>query len=96
MSKTYYVYIMTNTSRATLYTGVTGDLSQRIHQHKEGNGSKLTSKYKTTTLVYAKAFKYVNDAIAFEKQIKNGPRRRKIKQIEENNPNWDDLSETVR
>ena len=96
MSKTYYVYIMTNTSRATLYTGVTGDLSQRIHQHKEGNGSKFTSKYKTTTLVYAKAFKYVNDAIAFKKQIKNGPRRRKIKQIEENNPNWDDLSETVR
>ena len=96
MSKTYYVYILTNTSRATLYTGVTGDLSQRIHQNRRGTGSKFTSKYKTTTLVYAKAFKYVNDAIAFKKQIKNGPRRRKIKQIEENNPNWDDLSETVR
>ena len=96
MPKTYYVYILTNTSRASLYIGVTGDLSRRIHQHKHGTGSKFTSKYKTTTLVYARAFKYVNDAIAFEKYLKDGPRRRKIKLIEENNPNWNDLSETVR
>ena len=96
MAKTYYVYILTNTSRASLYTGVTGNLSTRIQQHKDGTGSKFTSKYKTTTLAYAKAFKYVNDAVAFEKYLKDGPRRRKIKLIEENNPNWDDLSETVR
>ena len=95
MPKTYYVYILTNTSRASLYTGVTGDLPKRIYQHKAGTGSKFTSKYKTATLVYAKAFKYVNDAIAFEKYLKDGPRRRKIKLIEENNPNWDDLYETV-
>ena len=96
MSKTYYVYILTNTSCATLYTGVTGDLSQRIHQHRRGTGSKFTSKYKTTTLVYAKAFKYVNDAIVFEKYLKDGPRKRKIKLIDENNPNWDDLYKTVK
>ena len=96
MSKTYYVYILTNTSRATLYTGVTGDLSQRIYQNRRGTGSKFTSKYKTTTLVYAKAFKYVNDAIVFEKYLKDGPRKRKIKLIDENNPNWDDLYETAR
>ena len=48
-----------------------------------------------TILVYAKAFNYVNDAIVFEKYLKDGPRKRKIKLIEENNPNWDDLYETV-
>ena len=96
MSKTYYAYILTNKSHSTLYTGVTGNLSTRIHQHKNGIGSTFTSKYKTTTLVYAKAFKYVNDAIAYEKYLKDGPRKRKIKLIDENNPNWDDLSETVR
>ena len=35
----------------------------RIHQHKNGTGSKFTSKYKTTILVYAKAFNYVKDAL---------------------------------
>ena len=95
MSKTYYVYILTNTSRATLYTGVTGDLPKRIHQHKNGTGAKFASKYKMTILVYAKAFNYVNDAIVFEKYLKDGPRKRKIKLIEENNPNLDDLYETV-
>ena len=96
MPKTYYAYILTNKRHSTLYTGVTGDLPTRIYRHKNGTGSKFTSKYKTTILVYAKAFKYVNDAIAYEKYLKDGPRKRKIKLIEENNPNWDDLYETVR
>ncbi len=95
MPSTYQVYILTNTSRASLYTGVTGALAQRIQQHKNGTGSKFTSKYKTTILVYARAFKYVNDAIAFEKYLKDGPRRRKIKLIEEGNPDWDDLYDTA-
>ena len=63
MPKTYYVYILTNASRASLYTAVAGGPSKRIHEHKDGTGSKFASKYKTTVLVYAKAFKYVKDAL---------------------------------
>ncbi|MBI4041388.1 MAG: GIY-YIG nuclease family protein [Deltaproteobacteria bacterium] len=32
--KNYYVYIMTNRSNKVLYTGVTGNIEQRIYQHK--------------------------------------------------------------
>jgi putative endonuclease len=35
LEKWYYVYIMTNRSR-TLYTGVTGNIRQRVYEHKVG------------------------------------------------------------
>ena len=34
MSKTYYVYMLTNKTRSTFYTGMTGNLEQRVEQHK--------------------------------------------------------------
>ncbi|HET9790223.1 MAG TPA: GIY-YIG nuclease family protein [Candidatus Angelobacter sp.] len=33
--KSYYIYLMTNRSR-TLYAGVTGNLKQRVFDHKTG------------------------------------------------------------
>jgi len=33
--KKYCVYIMTNKPRGTLYIGVTGNLLERVNQHKE-------------------------------------------------------------
>lgn len=51
MSKEYYVYIMTNKSR-TLYTGVTGNLMRRVHEHKNKSAAGFTSKYNIKILVY--------------------------------------------
>jgi len=89
--KSYYVYIMTNRSK-TLYTGVTRDLFGRVSQHKDGKGSKFTSKYKITRLAYYEEFSDVNDAIMREKQIKGLLRKKKIAIIESMNPQWEDLS----
>ena len=47
-----------------------------------------------TTLINYERFADVNDAIAREKQIKAGSRKRKIDLIEKDNPNWLDLFET--
>jgi putative endonuclease len=89
--KEYFVYILTNKSR-TLYTGVTGDLEGRVYQHKHGQGSTFTSKYKIDQLVYYESFANILDAIAREKQIKGWLRAKKIALIESMNPNWEDLS----
>ncbi len=87
----YHVYIMSNRSR-TLYTGVTGNLAQRVLQHKEGTTAGFTSKYKIDRLVYAEATGDVTAAIGREKQIKGWSRAKKIALIESMNPEWEDLS----
>ena len=88
----YHVYIMSNRSR-TLYTGVTSNLGQRVHQHKERSVPGFTSKYKIDRLVYAEATGDVNAAIGREKQIKGWSRAKKIALVESTNPEWEDLSE---
>ena len=89
--KQYYVYIMTNRKK-TLYTGMTGDLAGRVFQHKQGEGSIFTAKYKITRLAYYEEFQYVNDAITQEKQIKGWVSAKKLKMIESTNPDWIDIS----
>ncbi|MEA3307909.1 MAG: GIY-YIG nuclease family protein [Chloroflexota bacterium] len=91
MRKYYYVYIMTNTSR-TLYTGVTNNLVRRVYEHKRGHGSKFTTKYHITWLVYSEVYNDVRDAIGREKQIKSWRRSKKVALIEAVNPKWRDLT----
>ena len=90
----YHVYIMSNRSH-TLYTGVTGNLAQRVQQHKLGATPGFVSKYKIDRLVYAEATNDVTAAIGREKQIKGWSRAKKIALIESVNPEWDDLSGTL-
>ena len=88
----YYIYIMTNTYDSVFYTGVTNNLKRRVAEHKEKlNPNGFTAIYKLHKLVYYEKFIYVNDAIAREKQIKGGSRRKKIELIEKANKNWIDL-----
>ncbi|MFH0866825.1 MAG: GIY-YIG nuclease family protein [Bacteroidota bacterium] len=61
--KTGYVYIMSNKNRTTFYIGVTNDLARRITEHKEGGGSKFTSKYKLFDLVYCEVIYDIEQAI---------------------------------
>ncbi len=68
--KQYYVYIMTNRSRTTLYTGVTNDLVRRVYQHKHKLAEGFTNRYRITDLVFYEATEDVQSAIAREKQIK--------------------------
>jgi putative endonuclease len=88
----YYVYIMTNRSR-TLYTGVTNNIKQRVHQHKNKLIEGFTKKYNLTNLVYVETFRDVYSAIAREKTIKGWLRKKKIDLINGENPDWNDLSE---
>ncbi|HZQ69980.1 MAG TPA: GIY-YIG nuclease family protein [Terriglobales bacterium] len=91
--KHFYAYIMASNSREhVLYTGVTGNLSRRVFEHRQKLSPGLTSRYNVTRLVYYEMFAYPGDAIAREKQIKGWRRSKKIELIESMNPRWHDLA----
>jgi len=90
--KRYYVYIMASRS-LTLYTGVTGDIYHRALQHRAGEIEGFTKKYHINRLVYYETFKYVNNAIAREKQIKAWTRAKRLALIKTMNPAWQDLAD---
>jgi putative endonuclease len=55
MEKVFCVYILTNKRNTVLYTGVTGDLKARVHQHREKLQPGFTSRYDVFKLVYYEA-----------------------------------------
>jgi putative endonuclease len=92
--KLFHVYIMTNRPRShVLYTGVTGDLSRRVFEHKKKLVPGFTSRYNLTRLAYYECFFFPDAAIDREKEIKGWRRNKKIRLIESMNPHWDDLAE---
>jgi putative endonuclease len=86
---------VTNINDTVLYTGVTNDLNRRIFEHKHKLVEGFTKKYHITKLVYYEVFDDIELAIAREKQIKAGSRKKKIKLIESINPNFIDLYDTL-
>lgn len=91
--KEYCVYIMTNSRHTVLYTGVTNDLQRRVEEHRNGTGNTFTKKYNINKLVFYESGNDINIAIAREKQIKAGSRKKKIDLINSINPEWKDLAE---
>jgi len=94
MEKGGYIYILTNKNNTVLYVGVTSNLEERVWQHRTGYfKNAFTSRYNVTKLVYFEEFSDIEDAIAREKQIKGGSRKKKIELINGVNPEWKDLLE---
>jgi putative endonuclease len=93
----YYVYMLTNSSKKVIYTGVTNNLCQRITEHylNRGTPGSFAGKYYCYWLVYFETHKYVNDAIAREKELKNLIRAEKDKLVNSFNPNWVFLNKQV-
>jgi len=90
--KTYYVYILSSTL-GTLYVGVTNDIIRRVYEHKKGDGSRFTAKYKVHRLVYFEEHNEIMSALNREKEIKKWRRSKKRKLTISTNPRWDDLSD---
>jgi putative endonuclease len=86
----YAVYMMGNVS-GTLYTGVTGNLVQRVHQHREGRLKGFAKRYHITQLLYVEYYGNVHEALAREKQLKGWKRKRKIALVRSANPQMRDL-----
>ena len=88
---TYWVYILASKRNGTLYIGVTNDLLGRVEAHREGRGSKFTSRYGVTLLMHHEPFASIDEAIQREKTLKRYVRQWKINLIERDNPHWTDL-----
>ncbi|MBT3382890.1 MAG: GIY-YIG nuclease family protein [Prolixibacteraceae bacterium] len=87
------IYILTNRNNTVLYTGVTSNLRKRLYEHKNKvYTSSFTNKYNVSKLVYFEVFSLIEEAIAREKQIKAGSRKKKVELINSINPEWNDLS----
>ncbi|MBL7158828.1 MAG: GIY-YIG nuclease family protein [Candidatus Omnitrophica bacterium] len=82
---------MTNKHNTVIYTGVTADLQKRVYEHKEGLVEGFTKKYNVKKLVYYEVAETIETAIAREKQIKAGSRKKKIDLIKSINPAFKDL-----
>jgi putative endonuclease len=89
------VYILASRRNGTLYIGVTSDLLQRVWQHRTGVVPGFTKRYGCKTLVWYELHSTMPDAIAREKQLKGGSRKRKLDLIETANPDWRDLYEEL-
>ena len=79
----------------SLYVGSTVDLEARISQHNLGEGATYTRirRRRPVTLVWAAQFDRIEDAFAYEKQIQNWSRAKRIALIE---GRFDDLPALAR
>jgi putative endonuclease len=95
MTKQPSVYIIASKRNGTLYTGVTSDLAKRAFEHREGLVQGFSARYRCKILIWYELHETMIDAITREKQIKAGSRLRKLALIEELNPDWKDLYDTL-
>ena len=75
--KQYQVYIL-RCADGSYYVGVTNNLKRRLAEHRsEINEGSYVSKRLPFTLVYSRSFRWILDAIAWEKRIKRWTRAKK-------------------
>jgi putative endonuclease len=91
----YYVYLLASRKDGALYIGVTNDLIRRTFEHRSKMIKGFTSKYNITRLVWFEIYDDPVSAISREKELKKWRRSWKVALIEQENPNWNDLYETI-
>ena len=86
---------MTNKRNGTLYIGVTSNLIKRVWEHKNSLAGGFTKRYGLHHLIWYELHETMESAILREKRLKNWKRDWKLKLVEETNPDWRDLYETI-
>ena len=93
--KRFCVYILASEQNGTLYIGVTSDLPRRMTEHREKLIDGFTSKYGVARLVHYEPFDSADAAFTRETQLKKWRRKWKLRLIETENPDWEDLYERL-
>ena len=98
MLHNYFVYIVTNKYRTTLYIGMTNDIQRRILQHyfdSQNSRKSFAGKYNCYDLVYYESFDTPIEAITREKELKKWRREKKNNLIISFNPKWESLNNQI-
>ena len=90
------VYILASQHNGTLYIGVTGNLVKRTWQHRNNIFDGFSHTYGVRRLVYFELHDTMENAITREKQLKKWRRAWKLRLIEGQNPDWEDLWPGIR
>ncbi|MEP5521920.1 MAG: GIY-YIG nuclease family protein [Balneola sp.] len=90
-----YVYMLSNSRRSVLYTGVTSDLLTRTFNHKKSECSLFSSTYRTHFLLHYEVHQNMYEAIRREKHIKKWKRAWKMNLIRSVNPDLKDLWDEI-
>jgi putative endonuclease len=68
---------------------------KRVYEHKNGFVDGFTKQYNLKNLVYYETYDDIEEAIKREKQLKNWHREWKVELVNKQNPNWEDLYESI-
>jgi len=85
------VYILASKRNGTLYIGVTSDPIKRIWEHKNNVVEGFTKEHNVHLLVWYELHESMESAIRREKALKEWKRAWKLRLIEGENPEWNDL-----
>jgi len=89
------VYLLANKKNGTLYVGVTSDLAKRVWEHKNNLVEGFSKHYNLHRLVWYEVHESMESAIIREKRLKGRKRAWKLELIENMNPDWLDLYDTI-
>lgn len=74
---------------------MTNDLIRRTYEHRNERTPGFTNEYGIKMLVWYEVHEDIEEAIRREKQLKKWRRKWKMDLVEEMNPTWDDLYESL-
>ena len=89
------VYLLASRRNGTLYIGVASDIVKRVWEHKNDVVAGFTRRYGVHTLVWYEIHENMESAISREKTIKGWKRPWKLELIEQENPQWNDLYDSL-
>ncbi len=95
MIKLPCVYLLASKRNGTLYLGVTSNLVKRVWEHKNHVVAGFTDRYGVGLLVWYEPHETMESAIRREKAMKEWKRAWKLRLIEEHNPDWNDLYDSL-
>lgn len=93
--RTFFIYVLANRGRTTLYIGMTNNLARRMEDHRVGTVAGFVKRYHCTDLIYYELFTTAYDAITREKQLKRWSRAKKLALIRKMNPTFRDLTDDL-